>query len=283
MPPGPIDLVQVNLHHPDGNHIHVDFTAPGSAYLYYYLTLSDDAGNCNGSSQHSRTKNAPSADVGDFGNVGGRNIPIPAKDILSLPTLTVTKLIDRDDNGSYESTASAGEYRFTLSGPGAFGPKLTDANGVAVFDNVAPDGSYTITEEQITGAIPYELDSVSGDCTLVRGPDGTATIALAANTTQQNATCTFNNGVAFTPAPALSLSKSALPVTFDTVGETISYSYTVTNTPVMSRLLLRSRCRMIRLWMSLVMLCLWVGWFRMLRLVARRRTRSARVTWMRVP
>ena len=27
VPPGPVDVVQVNIHDPDGNHIHVDFTA----------------------------------------------------------------------------------------------------------------------------------------------------------------------------------------------------------------------------------------------------------------
>ncbi|NPD18224.1 VOC family protein [Alterinioella nitratireducens] len=27
VPPGPVDVVQVNIHDPDGNHIHIDFTA----------------------------------------------------------------------------------------------------------------------------------------------------------------------------------------------------------------------------------------------------------------
>ncbi|TML24611.1 MAG: hypothetical protein E6G32_03345 [Actinobacteria bacterium] len=125
--------------------LHADFSDAGSATINYTLTLSLNAGDCSGSSQHSRLANAPS-DGGDFGNIGAQNVPVPANKVLVLPNITVNKLVDRG-NGSFVP-AFAGEYCFTLDSATT---QCTDVNGSTVFQNVSPDGNHTITESQNAG------------------------------------------------------------------------------------------------------------------------------------
>jgi hypothetical protein len=170
----------------------IEFSDPGSFELYYYLTVSDNVVGCTGSSQHSRI--GPGSD--NVGPSGAQNVPVPANEIIRLPEITVIKNIDRNGDGSFEDTADAGEYCFTLDG-GSCVP--TDSSGQVLFSNVTPDGDHTVTETQLdfTQGI-YEFVSGSGtNCTF---SDSTATAEVYAGTTATNATCIFNNGLSvFSP------------------------------------------------------------------------------------
>src|SRR5204863_6689752 len=85
----------------------VSFSAAGEAVFNYQLKLSHEAGDCNGSSQHSRL-----SPLDGVSQTGQQNVPIPANQIIELPSITVTKLVDRG-TGSFVP-ADAGEYCFTL-------------------------------------------------------------------------------------------------------------------------------------------------------------------------
>lgn len=79
----------------------VDFPGPGTARVNYYLTLSDVASDCAGSSQHTRIGTL----TGDFANAGSQNVPIPAKDVLEQPGTdvvppTVVGVPDRQPNAN---------------------------------------------------------------------------------------------------------------------------------------------------------------------------------------
>ena len=154
------------------------------ARVNYTLTLSDQAGDCNGSSQHSRLNEAG----GDVKQTGAQNVPVPANQIIELPRITVMKKIDRDGNGSFESTAAEGEFCFSLDA----GPCVpTDSSGTVVFTKVS-DGEHTITETQLVFTQgTYTFDSGSGtNCTF---SGSTATATVASGTTATDATCIFNN------------------------------------------------------------------------------------------
>ena len=167
--------------------LNVSFTGDGEVTVYYFLTLSDEAGDCTGSSQHSRM----GAVTGDFKNPGARNVPVPANQIIELPQITVIKMIDRDGDGSFEDTADAGEYCFRLDGvPPCVN---TDASGQVVFTSVTPDGDHDITEEQLDFSQgTYEFKSGSGPNCAFSG--GAAVATVASGTPPADATCTFNNG-----------------------------------------------------------------------------------------
>jgi len=114
----------------------VAFSGAGEAVVNYQLKLSNEAGGCNGSSQHSRL--SPGDGVSQTGQ---QNVPVPANQLIQLPDITVAKLVDRADGAGFVP-ASAGEYCFTLDG-GSCTP--IDSSGQVVFVNVT-DGAHTITE-----------------------------------------------------------------------------------------------------------------------------------------
>ncbi len=185
--------------------------------ISYALQLTDSAGECSGSSQHTRLASG-SANVGQ---TGAQNVPVPANKVIELPDITVTKMIDRDGDGTFESTASQGEYAFTLDGSlGA----TTDANGQVVFPNIQPDGDHTVTEQQVlTNQGTYMFVSGSGDSNVVFA-GATATVTVAAGTTATNGQVQFNNGFA-----GLTLNKANDADGSELAGDTITYSYTATN------------------------------------------------------
>ncbi|TMK34631.1 MAG: DUF11 domain-containing protein [Actinobacteria bacterium] len=184
--------------------LHADFSDAGSATINYTLTLSLNAGDCSGSSQHSRLANAPS-DGGDFGNIGAQNVPVPANKVLVLPNITVNKLVDRG-NGSFVP-AFAGEYCFTLDSATT---QCTDVNGSTVFQNVSPDGNHTITESQNAG---FTFDHGTGtNCTF---SGETATAAVAAGRPATGATCTFYNRLLAAPSVTVNKVCSAKAATTD--------------------------------------------------------------------
>ena len=171
----------------------IHFNDAGSAVINYHIRLSDEAGECNGSSQHSRLAEPEDADeAGDFTQTGAQNVPVPANQVIELPDITVIKKIDRDGNGTFESTADEGEYKFCLDPTTTNTCLETDASGQVVFTNVTPNGAHTITEEQIDFTKgTYAFDSGSGTNCTFNGSIATATVA--SGTTATDASCTFNN------------------------------------------------------------------------------------------
>ena len=179
----------------------VSFSGSGSAFVYYTLTLSDEAGECGGSSTH--TSLANSSPSGAFANIANRTVPIPAKDIIELPEIFVQKWVDRDGDGVAESKATAGEWSFSLDGAAAV---PTDSNGEVVFTNVTPNGAHTITESNgPSGQIFLGGGDASTNCTF---NGSTATATVTSGTTSTNATCVFNNGVA---PGKIKIIKNAIP------------------------------------------------------------------------
>lgn len=157
--------------------LEVTFADWGDARVNYYLTLTDEAGECNGASQHSRLANA-AANGGDFRNLGANNQAVPANQVIELPEITVTKMIDRDGDGTFEDTADAGEFCFELDASGTCVD--TDANGQVVFSNVTPDGAHMITETQVDFTNgTYQFVSGSGEDCVFNGAVATATVARA--------------------------------------------------------------------------------------------------------
>jgi hypothetical protein len=167
----------------------VTFSAAGQAQVYYTLTLSDQAGKCTGASQHVQFGTV----TGDFPNtVGASSVNIPANDIIEIPDITAIKMIDRNGDGSFESSAADGEYQFCLDGNVNC---LSTVGGQVVFNNVTPDGQHTVTEQQLVFTQgTYAFVSGSGTSCTFSGATATATILTAADPT--NASCTFNNRLA---------------------------------------------------------------------------------------
>jgi hypothetical protein len=87
--------------------LNVSFSAEGEAVVNYQLKLSNEAGDCNGSSQHSRL--TPGDGVSQTGQ---QNVPVPANQIIELPNITVAKLVDRGDGAGFVP-AAAGASRST--------------------------------------------------------------------------------------------------------------------------------------------------------------------------
>lgn len=159
----------------------VAFTAMAdTAEIRWDALLSQSAGGCSGSDLHA------------YYNSGGKqSVQLPVREIIELPDITVVKNIDRNGDGTFESTASANEYCFTLDGGNCI---PTDSAGQVLFQNVTPDGNHTITETQLDFSQGvYQFGNGNGssqNCTFV---GQTATANVNAGATPTNATCVFNN------------------------------------------------------------------------------------------
>ncbi len=183
----------------------ISLDANESTTVIFKLRLTNTAGECNGSSSHV-SLNTPAAGIrGDFGNVGNKDIPIPASSIYYSPSLTLAKQV-------VGGTATASDFYFTTS-PSVIGvvggvettssefhiPTTTNQTGSTTITDVNPAGTFTITEhasDAYTGQ--YELDvaatqaaNVSTGCVL--NADGTMTATVASGRPAIDATCTFVN------------------------------------------------------------------------------------------
>ena len=175
----------------------VAFSGTGEAVVNYQLKLSNEAGGCNGSSQHSRL--SPGDGVSQTGQ---QNVPVPANQLIQLPDITVAKLVDRADGAGFVA-ASAGEYCFALDG-GSCTP--IDSSGQVAFVNVS-DGAHTITESSNSLHSGYTFDSGAGtNCTF---NSSTATATVASGSPATNATCTFKNKL--TTPPKVTVTKTCSP------------------------------------------------------------------------
>ena len=173
--------------------LNVSFAGAGQAVVNYQLKLSNSAGDCSGSSQHSRL-----SPLDGVSQTGQQNVPVPANQIIELPGITVTKLVDRG-TGTFVP-ADAGEYCFTLD---AGTCTAIDANGQVTFATVS-DGAHTITESSNLAHAGYTFDSGTGtNCTF---SGSTATATVASGTTATNAACTFKNKL--TAPPKVTVTKS---------------------------------------------------------------------------
>ena len=171
----------------------INASAAGEAVVNYQLKLSNQAGDCSGSSQHSRLN------AGDgVSQTGQQNVPVPANQVIELPNITVTKLVDRG-TGTFVP-ANAGEYCFTLDSGTC---TAIDSNGQVVFSAVS-DGAHTITESNNLQNSGYTFDSGTGTNCTFNGSTATATVA--AGTTATNASCTFKNKL--TAPPKVTVTKS---------------------------------------------------------------------------
>lgn len=162
----------------------------GGATVNYTLQLSDEAGDCNGSSQHSRLNPAG----GTLEQSGQQNVPVPANQVIELPELTIIKNV-------LTGTANENQWCFTVS-PSINGNSLFCINDATYGNNVDrvvipniniadnTSANYTITE---SGPAGYAFTSGSGTSCTFNGSTATATVTAATSAT--NATCTFNNSV----------------------------------------------------------------------------------------
>ncbi len=166
----------------------VNFTGAGTDTINYKLKLGQDAGQCNGSSTHVVLDNVNGPAGGDFSNIGALTVPIPAKDIIELPEIFVTKKVDTNGDGVSDRNATAGEWSFSLDGGT---PVATDANGQVTFTNVIPNGTHIITE--VNGPPDQSFLSGSGSGCTFNGSTATATVQ--SGTTSTDATCVFTNTV----------------------------------------------------------------------------------------
>jgi uncharacterized repeat protein (TIGR01451 family) len=171
----------------------INASAAGDQVVNYQLKLSNEAGDCSGSSQHSRL--SPGDGVSQTGQ---QNVPVPANQIIELPSITVSKLVDRG-TGTFVP-ANAGEYCFTMDSGTC---TAVDSNGQVIFTAVS-DGPHTITESNNLQSSGYTFDSGTGTNCTFNGSTATATVA--AGTTATNASCTFKNKL--TAPPKVTVTKS---------------------------------------------------------------------------
>ena len=128
-------------------------------------------------------------------------------------TLTLAKTVVNDEGGTAVDT----DFTLTATGPDT----ITGVEGDAsITSAVVAVGAYALTESALAD---YTLQGWV--CT--SGLSG-STVTLAAD---QVVTCTATNtDDPFVATPTLTLSKTASPSTFNTVGELIDYSYVVSST-----------------------------------------------------
>jgi hypothetical protein len=136
-------------------------------------------------------------------------------------SITIVKEASSEGSTSFGYSASPSPLSdFSLVDDG------TIAN-TKVFSGITTFGTYTITEGDAQG---WGLDRVS--CSTAQQSTGSTSVNGASVSIDlaegEDVTCTFFN--APTPAPSLSLEKTADTANFSSVGTTITYSYLLTNT-----------------------------------------------------
>jgi hypothetical protein len=146
---------------------------------------------------------------------------------LSSAAVTLPGSITIVKETSVEGATSFG-FSATPSPLTAF--SLVDDGTVAntkVFSGITAFGTYTITENAAMG---WDFDRVS--CSIAQQSTGSTTVNGASVTIVlaegEDVLCTFFNRP--TPAPALSLQKTANASSFSSAGTNITYSYLLTNT-----------------------------------------------------
>jgi hypothetical protein len=174
----------------------------------------------NGSPYHMRVLGFDCSDVANC-SAGNMDRSLSSAAVTLPSSITIVKEASTEGPASFGFTATPSPLsNFSLIDDG------TLAN-TRVFSGITTFGTYTITENAAMG---WDFDRVScltaqqsTGSTLVNG--ASVSIVLAEG---EDVTCTFFNSP--TPAPALSLEKTANAASFSAPGTTITYSYLLTNT-----------------------------------------------------
>lgn len=174
----------------------------------------------NGSPYHMRVTGFDCSDMSNC-SAGQMDRSLSSAAVTLPSSITIVKQASTTGSSSFSFSATPSPLSdFALVDDG------TLAN-TKVFSGITAFGSYTITEN---AAVGWNFDRVS--CSTAQQSTGhiavngaSVSIDLAEG---EDVTCTFFNSP--TPAPALSLEKTANMLSFSAVGTTITYSYLLTNT-----------------------------------------------------
>lgn len=144
-----------------------------TVYVIFCAKLNIDASQYNGGSAMS-VRSAQG---------GNENVPIPVNQILQLPSLTLTKVVD-------SGTATPDQWSFNISPSinGITTYSIPSGQNSIIINNISPNGNYSITESGPSG---YAFASGSGTNCTYNGSIATSTVA--AGNPPTNASCTFHN------------------------------------------------------------------------------------------
>ena len=164
------------------------------------------------------TPNDPSDDV-TFAYTNGGNLDVTYNETIYC---TFTNTLQNGTLTLVKEVNNLGESGDGYLGPNDFGLTIDDISTTSGTPVTVSFGDHTIAETAQTG---YTVGTWS--CT-----DGTTGTAGATSATVniyggENTTCTMINTLI--AAPALTIVKTADPLTYDEVGDVIGYSYLVTN------------------------------------------------------
>lgn len=159
----------------------LSFTATATeATIYWNSHLSFDAAEWNGSSLHFRLVSGIGGE-----QVGNKEVPVPVRELLLLPSLTLTKVVEIGDE-------PPDRWNFLIN------PAI---NGETLFD--IPDGQSSITIHNVPSGI-YQITEIGppGYVLSGNGPNvncsfsgGIATANVAAGDPAVNASCVFHNAL----------------------------------------------------------------------------------------
>jgi uncharacterized repeat protein (TIGR01451 family) len=125
------------------------------------------------------------------GHGGAQNTPIRAGELLQLPSLTITKLVQ---GGS--ATPSDFQFRINPAINGTSIYSIPQGQSSVTIDNIPLDGTYSITEQGVSG---YRFAEGSGtNCVFT---NEMASAAVAAGKPAMNAECIFTNASISVPPP----------------------------------------------------------------------------------
>jgi hypothetical protein len=195
----------------------VSFSGSGTAVVNYTLTLSNEAGNCGGSSTHTTLANA--SPKGGFANISNRTVPMPAGNILILPSITINKSVT-------SSTALPEDFTFTVA-PAINGQtefEIASGESSVFIDNVDPSQNYTITESgpsghTFTGGTGSNCNTVQDS---VGTPDGQMFVSgIESGRPAVDAVCNFTNTE---EVGSITIEKDAVPNNLTDIGFTTSGS-----------------------------------------------------------
>lgn len=172
-----------------------------------------------GSPYHMRVIDLGCSDSTNCG-AGNQDRALSSQAVVYAASLTIIKESSVEGDRQFGFNASPAPLaNFDLTDDG------TSAN-TKTFPGVTDFAAYTVTETMGDG---FRLASV--DCTVV-APNGGSQVSTTNGITVdlregENVTCTFRNTIA--SSGSINLQKTADPVTFNEVGDVITYTYTITN------------------------------------------------------